>query len=60
MSRDSGKLQTLNRNIMAETKKYEVVEEVTIDEVSHAAGEVIELTDEKAEELGESVKAVEE
>ena len=43
-----------------ETKKYEVLAEITIGEVTHQVGETIELNDEQAVEYGESIRLVEE
>ncbi len=48
-----------NHTTMDETKKYRVVSEVTIDEVTHAEGDIVEITEAKATELGEAVQLME-
>ena len=45
---------------MDETKKYKVIEGITIDGAVHPAGDIVELTDDKAAELGASVELAEE
>jgi len=43
-----------------ETKKYEVVNDITIKDEEKVAGDIVDLTDDEAVEYGDNIKLAEE